>query len=241
MSKVLTVCPIMDGSGGKFVSANLAHHLKQETKQSVALVDFNFKHPYLGKDLTDDTIHGIDNLLDKIDGDGLTPELFKENMVTLRNGVDLLQGTNLIGKHHLFQAPHIFAMLEQLKALYDYVVVAVSPQADNAGTIYGVSEADQLILVGRETVANVATFNRTYQMLSQYKKQTTDVAFVYNMKSAPKGLSEYIQDYNLTVLGLVDYDEQAIDNRDLVESKAKLFKSKSKNHNVFTSMVTKVR
>ena len=241
MSKVFTVCPIIDGVGGKFISANLSHYLKKETNQRVALVDFNLKNPYLGKGLTDDTVHGIDNLLDKIDGDGLTGELFKENMVTLKNGVDLLQGTQMIGKHHLFQPTHISVMVDQLKALYDYVVIAVSPQADNVGTIQGISEADHLVLVGRDNIANRATFNRTYQMITQYKHNTADVGFIYNMKSEPKGISEYVQDKNLTVLGLIDYDEQAIDNHDLTTTKSKLFKAKSKNQHHFTTMVANLR
>lgn len=240
-AKMITVYPIVAGNGAKFVATNIAHYLKvANPTKKIALVDFNLKQPYLTHALTThDEIHGIDNLIDKIDGNLLTDELFVENMVMMKNNVEVLKGTKLVGKHKVFNEKHMKTIVEHLKNIYDYVIAVVSPDTDNAGTVYGLHEADSVVMVARNNVANVKTAYRALNIVQQYKKSNDVVKFVYNMHTSNSNdLSNFVKDSNLEVLGLVEYDDTAIDNLDLYGSQGvKFFKQKSRNQDVFTNMV----
>lgn len=240
-AKVITVYPIVAGNGAKFIGTNVAHYLKvAHPTKKVALVDFNMKQPYLAHALsTHDEIHGIDNLMDKIDGNHLTDELFMENMVMMKNNVEVLKGTKMVGKHKVFTDKHMKAVVEHLRNIYDVVVVVVSSEVDNAGTVFGLHEADSVIMVGRNNVANAKSAFRALNIVNQYKKSTDTIKMVYNMHTPnSSNLAEFIKDSGVEVLGLVEYDESAIDNLDLNGGQGvKFFKSKSKNQDVFTNMV----
>ena len=240
-AKMITVYPIVAGNGAKFIGTNVAHYLKvAHPTKKVALVDFNMKQPYLVHALsTHDEIHGIDNLIDKIDGNHLTDELFMENMVMLKNNVEVLKGTKMIGKHKVFTDKHMKAVVEHLRNIYDYVVAVVSPDVDNAGTVFGLHEADSVVMVGRNNVSNAKSAFRALGIVNQYKKTSEPIKMVYNMHTAnSSNLAEFIKDSGIEVLGLVEYDENAIDNLDLNGGQGvKFFKSKSKNQDVFTNMV----
>jgi MinD-like ATPase involved in chromosome partitioning or flagellar assembly len=240
-AKMITVYPIVAGNGAKFVGTNIAHYLKvANPTKKIALVDFNLKQPYLAHALTThDEIHGIDNLIDKVDGNLLTDELFVENMVMMKNNVEVLKGTKLIGKHKVFTEKHMKVIIEHLKGIYDYVIAVVSPEVDNAGTVYGIHEADSVVMVARNNVANVKSAFRALGIIEQYKKTTDSVKMVYNMHtSSSSDLTNFVKDSELEVLGLVDYDESAVDNLDLNGSQGvKFFKQKSRNQEVFTNMV----
>jgi MinD-like ATPase involved in chromosome partitioning or flagellar assembly len=240
-AKLITVYPMVSGNGAKFVGTNIAHFLKvAHPTKKIALVDFNMKQPYLAHALTThDEIHGIDNLIDKIDGNHLTDELFIENMVMLKNNVEVLKGTKMIGKHKVFTEKHMKAFVEHLKSIYDYVIAVVSTDVDNAGTVYGIHEADTVIMVGRNNVANAKSAYRALGVVSQYKKSSEPIKMVYNMHtSGSSDLAEFVKDTELEVIGLVEYDDGAIDNLDLNGNQGvKFFKAKSKNQDAFTNMV----
>lgn len=240
-ARMITVYPIVSGNGAKFVGTNIAHYIKgvNPTKK-VALVDFDMKQPYLAHALsTHDNIHGIDNLIDKIDGNLLTNELFIENMVMLKNNVEVLKGTKLIGKHKVFTEKHMKAVIGHLKDIYDYIIVAVSPEVDNAGTVFGLHEADNIIMVARNNVANAKSAYRALEIINQYNKTNEPIKMVYNMyASGLSDLTNFVKENNLEVTGLIEYDDSAIDNLDLnANQSVKFFKSKSKNQEVFTNLV----
>lgn len=240
-AKVITIYPIVAGNGAKFVGTNIAHYLKiANPTKKIALVDFNLKQPYLAHALTShDDIHGIDNLVDKIDGNLLTDELFVENMVMMKNNVEVLKGTKLIGKHKVFTEKHMKRMVEHLRNIYDYVIAVVTPEVDNAGTVCGIHEADTVIMIARNNVANSKTAYRALGIVNQYKKTTEPLKMVYNMHtSGNSDLTNFVKDSELEVVGLVEYDENAIDNLDLNGNQGvKFFKQKSRNQDVFTNMV----
>lgn len=239
-AKMIAIYPIVAGNGAKFIGTNIAHSLKvANPTKKVALVDFNLKQPFLAHALsTHDEIHGIDNLIDKIDGKHLTNELFIENMVMLKNNVEVLKGTKMFGKHKVFTEKHMKSIIEHLRNIYDYVIMVVSPEADNAGTVYGLHEADSVIMVGRNNVANAKLASRGLAIVNQYKRTTEPVQLIYNLHTSNSThLSEFVKDSNLNVLGLIEYDESAIDNLDLNGGQGvKFFKSKSKNQDAFANM-----
>lgn len=240
-ARIITVYPIVSGNGAKFIATNIAHYLKgaHQTKK-VALVDFNLKQPYLAHALTThDDIHGIDNLIDKIDGNLLTDELFVENMVMMKNNVEVLKGTKLIGKHKVYTEKHMKTIIEHLRNIYDYAIIAVAPEVDTAGTVYGIHEANNIIMVGRNNVANKKTAFHALDMIKQYAKSPEPISMVYNMHTFNSSdLSVFAKDSGIEVMGLVEYDENAIDNQDLNGNQGvKFFKSKSKNQDAFTNIV----
>jgi MinD-like ATPase involved in chromosome partitioning or flagellar assembly len=240
-ARITTIYPVITGNGAKFIATNLAYYFKLENPEKrVALVDFNLKHPYLAHALTThDEVHGIDNLIDKIDGNLLTDELFIENMVVMRNNVEVLKGTKLIGKHKVFSEKHIKTIIKHLRNIYDEVFIAVAPEVDNAGTVYGLHEADTVVMVVKNNIANVKSTPRALEIINHYKKSSQPVKLVYNMyTSTSSDLSQFIKENNIEVIGLVEFDENAIDNMDLNRNQGmKIFKSKSKNQDVFVNMV----
>lgn len=236
---MITVYPVMSGNGAKFIATNIASYLKSSNStKKIALVDFNMKQPFLAHGITThDEIHGIDNLIDKIDGNLLTESLFAENMVTLKNNVEVLKGTKLIGKHKVFTEVHIKTIINHLKNIYDYVIAVVAPEADNAGTVYGLHEADKVIMVGRNNVGNAKMFSHALQIVNHYKKSTETTKMVYNMQTNSNELSNIVKETDLEVIGLVEFDESAVDNLDLNGSQSVKFFKRGKNQDVFTNIV----
>lgn len=239
--KLIVCYPVVQGNGCKYTATNIAHYYKTtHSSKKVALVDLDFKLPYLANALSSqDEIHGIDNLIDKIDGGFLTEDLFNENMIRLKDNVDLLKGTKLIGNHKLFNKKHIEKIVEMLKDLYDFIVVAVSPDADNAGTVYGLFEANEVVLVGKNNVANFKHLDKAVSIVKQYSRTQNKLKFVFNMyfEGSQMALATAVKDLNLEVIGAVKLDENSIDNSDLNSSTFKVFKGKSKNLETYEGIV----
>lgn len=239
--KVVVCYPVIQGDGCKYIATNLAHHYKSvNSEKRVALVDLDLKLPYLANMIsTHDDIHGIDNLIDKIDGGFLTDDLFKENMVKLKSNVELLKGTKLIGNHKIFNKNHIEKVISHLRELYDFIVISVSPDADNAGTVYGLYESDEVVLVCRNNYANFKAFDRAVSVIRQYKKSDNTLKLIFNMysESSQIDFNSHIKDHSIEVIGAVKYDESTIDNVDLSGSSFKVFKGKSKSLELYEPIV----
>ena len=242
-AKVITVYPLVSGNGANFIATNIANALKIEygDKKKIALVDFDFKKPFLAHSLTEfDDVHGIDNLTDKIDGGVLTNELFLENMIQMKNNVSLLKGTKMLGKYRNFSSKHVATIIDILRDNYDFVVIAVSTETDNAGTVYGLNGADEVMIVIRNNETNARLFEVGIQKVCQYKKEDIPIKAMYNMFT-PVSKVEFgrqMKEHNITVMGVVEYDENAVDNVNLINGGMKsLFKNKNKNSDVFTKAV----
>lgn len=234
--KMIVCYPVITGNGAKYLATNLAISYKEKFKQAkIALVDFDFKNPYLALSFTDqDKVHGIDNLIDKIDAGSLTKELFQENMVKVHD-ISVLKGTKLIGRTNLLTKTHITTMIDFLKELYDYIIVAVSPEADNAGTVFAISEADEVILVIKNTLANYMKMPQAINIVNTYKSTHEDPKVVYNMylNNSRVSFNEIFDEYYLKVIGVVPTIEETIDNNNLAGLNSKLTIGKGKQN--FTS------
>lgn len=224
--KLTVIYPVTQGVGGKYVATNIAHVYKERfPEKKVALVDFDFKAPYLAGYLTDnDKIHGVDNLIEKIDGGFLDDNLFKENMVIMDNGIELLKGTKLRNNHYFIEPKHIQEIIKFLRKMYDAVFVSVSTQADNSGTTISLFEADELILVSRNDFTCHSQLDASLDIANHYKKDDLSMKWVYNqfVESSNMDFNSLIAEYGLQVIGVVPYDNETIDNRDL---KGKVFGS----------------
>lgn len=222
-SKLIVFYPVVPGVGSKYIATNVAHNLKErEPEKKIALVDFDFHAPYLAGYLTDtDKIHGIDNLTDKIDGGFLDEVLFKENMVPI-NGIDVLKGTKS-GKNHFFiEQKHVEEILMWLRSLYDVVIISVSSDSDNAGTSTALFHADQIVVVSQNNFTSYSQFDIAMDVVNFYKNDKSVLRFVYNQYFDGSNLdfTPHLQTYGLDVIGVVPFNSDSIDNRDL---KGKVF------------------
>lgn len=218
-AKLTVIYPVTQGVGGKYVATNVANIYKERfPEKKVALVDFDFKAPYLAGYLTDnDKVHGIDNLIEKIDGEFLDAELFKENMVTMDSGIDLLKGTKLGNNHYFIEQKHIQEIISFLREMYDAVFISVSALADNAGTTTSIFEADELVMVSRNDFTCFNLVENALEVVNHYKKDAVEVKWVYNQFSEGSNMDfdGFIGKQGLQVIGVLAYEKDNIDNRDL--------------------------
>lgn len=220
MARIITFYPVVQGVGCKYTATGFAFMITQmNPKARVALVDFDFKNPYLAENLSNqDKVHGIDNLISKIDGNFLTNELFKENMIKIPGIFDLLKGTELVGRDHLITKKHIDKIIEFLQMNYDYIIIAVSPNPDNAGTVYGLYNADDIVMVTRINHACYLNLSKATDIVMQYARGPKRINLIYNMYTENYHIqfSQAIIDNNLVVIGALPYDESTIDNHNIV-------------------------
>lgn len=248
MSKVITVYSIVQGDGAKFIATNLANSFKKiNSEMKVALLDFDFRYPFLASAIApQDEIHGVDNLLEKIDGQFLDEVLFKENMVHLKNGVHLLKGTKLQNRHSFIDRNHIEKVLEFAKKIYDVTIVVATSDFDNSGSVYSAVASDEIILVGQPNYPTYLNMNNVVKRVNHYSRTHCRKWFLYNkfFESKHVDLNQSIVENSLTVLGVVPQMNDAIDNMDLKESALKGFLSggrQPKNEsNVFDEIVKKI-
>lgn len=217
-ANVIVFYPATQGVGGKYVATNVAHTIKEQyPEKEVALVDFDFRAPFLAGYLTDnDKVHGVDNLIEKIDGGFLDETLFKENMVTL-NGIDVLKGTKLGKNHYFIEQKHVEEILRFLRRLYDVVLVSVSSDTDNAGTTTALFNADEVVLVSRNDFTCYSVFESAMDIINFYKKDEVEVKFVYNQfdESSNLDFNGHVGKNGLSVIGVIPFSSSTIDNRDL--------------------------
>lgn len=217
--KLTVIYPVTQGVGGKYVATNVANVYKERfPEKKVALVDFDFKAPYLAGYLTDnDKVHGIDNLIEKIDGEFLDDELFKENMVVMENGIELLKGTKLGNNHYFIEQKHIQQIINFLRGMYDTVFVSVSALADNAGTTTSLFEAEEIVMVSRNDFTCYNLAENALEVVKHYKKENVEVKWVYNQffEGSNMDFNGFVGEHGLNVIGVLSFDKDTIDNRDL--------------------------
>lgn len=219
----LFVCyPLLTGNGSKYSAVNLAHsYLQLHPDKKVALVDFDFHFPALFGEQTDhDRLHGIDNLIDKIDGGQLTQELFLENMLELKTGVFILKGTDFGVNHAVIQRHHIEQMMSHLKNAFDAVFIVTTNRLDNAGTVYGLHEADEVILIVKNNYSNYRYLDAELQKVKHLYHQDTPIKLMYNQFNAQSkyDFGDWCAAQGVEGIGAIPYDETTTDNVNLVVS-----------------------
>lgn len=240
--KIFVCMSIMTGNGSKYIATNLANAMKKkEPKKNICLVDFNFRYPYLAERLAlHDSVHGIDNLIDKIDGNFLEEHLFKENMIPLKNGIDLLKGTKMSYDSKLITREHIEKIMELLKSNYDYIFIATYNQAI-LGTVLSLFEADHIILVGQNNYSSFREAKRAFRLVDNYKGNQADLHLIINQynERSEVDFSEYVTEYHVKDVELVPFQEETFDHKDLDKNLifSKIFKSKKKD--VFDILIDK--
>lgn len=223
-SRIITVVPTNTGAGAKFTTVLLAQSiLVQQPNAKVAIVDFDFRNPYLAAYLTpEDNFHGIDNLIEKIDANYLTRELFKENMIHITGTkIDLLKGTKLGRNYDIITQNHVEVIISFLREEYDYSLIAVNRMDDNAGTIFAPFRADDIVIVAAQDYMGVLNINKTIDMVEHYRSNKNPIKLFINRRDPRFDEIAYEKERaerGLEVIGSFPYDPTYVDNRYLKTS-----------------------
>lgn len=221
--KIIVCYPIIAGNGGKHTAAMLAHKYKElYPNKKIALVDLDFHHPhFMERFISASSRHGIDNLLDHIDGDNLPNHVFLENMVTLKSGVDYLKGTNLGDKHIFICKNHIESILKHLRSNYDKVFVSTASAFDNSGTIYGINGADEVILIVKNNYSNLRKIEDVYPEVMRYYFQERPLKVIINQYNSVSGFSlgNFLSKNHVEGLGAVPFQAETCDAANLMKNK----------------------
>lgn len=242
-SQMIVCYPVLPGNGSKFTATNLAYAYKDaHPEKKVALVDFDLKMPYLAGLLsTSDNVHGLDNLIEKIDGEFLDEQMFEENMIEMKNGVELLKGTkikhtyNFIGKHHMEQ------IISLLRKKYDVIFTSVASEADNVGTNSVLFDADKIVMVTRNDFRNHVQFEDAVTIVNHYGKDDSSKSVLFNMYDEQSNLdySQLLKYNELDVVGYVSFDMDNLDNRNLSSNKGGKFFGR-KGTSTYDDVLTKL-
>ena len=232
-SKIITVVPTNTGAGAKFVTLILAQSiLVNNPKAKVAIVDFDFRHPYLAAYLTpEDSFHGVDNLLEKIDAHYLTKELFKENMVRITGTqIDVLKGTKLGGRYDFITKEHIETIIGFLKEEYDYSIIAVNCTPDNSGTVFGLNKADEVVIVAAQDYMGATRLDQTVDMVETYRGLRSRNKLFINRRDYRYDeirFEKEREERSLEVIGSLPYDPTYVDNRYMKTTIANMLRGKT--------------
>lgn len=215
---ITAVYPVVNGNGANYIAMNLAFQTKEKhPNKKVALLDFDFANPNLGVALIEDEVHGIDNLMDKLYGNVLTDELFLDNMIQIKDGIDLLRGSKMGHFQNFIAQSHLDLIVEKLGAHYDYVFISCSASHLDSGTPTALFKADRLAVVARHNFINEVQTRKTVQIIQEmYNKENVKV--MYNFY-AGQSKAEVSADFaKWEVIGLIPHQPETIDNLDLVKT-----------------------
>lgn len=214
---LISCYPVLQGNGAKYTATNLAHEIKMYNRDlSVALVDLDFKVPYLAGYLSGhDEVHTIDNLIEKIDGGFLSEDDIKTNMVELKNGVELLKGTKLAKTYYFIKQEHIHQILVLLKRMYDVVVVAVSHGNDSLSAMVSFLFADHILMIARNDFSNYRVLKSQIRFVKNYAENEDAVKLIFNMydESSNLDFQPILSETNVPLVAWVPYDPSTINNR----------------------------
>lgn len=224
------IVPVVSGNGAKYMTTNFAHFYKElNPGKKVIMVDFDIYYPFLGANLTNDTVHGIDNLINKIDSGILNDKLFDENIIKLKNNVHLLKGTKLLKQYRAFDKEHAINVVNLLKEAYDEIFIYAPVSVENVFSIYGLHMADKILMVVKNNHTNKSLIQDVHSQIKAYAK-TDDIRFIYNMYETREGsvLVDEVAQLELKSIGYLEYHPETKDNENLISTGFKVFKSKNK-------------
>lgn len=218
-SQITTIYPIAGGNGAAYMTLQLAYALREvEKHKKIAVVDFDFNSPVLGEGLHEDDVHGIDMLVDKMNGNLLTNSSFLENMIKLKKEIHLLRGSQLSHRFPFVSKEHLDGIVALLKEEYDYIFIATGDNASDGAVPTALFHADHLLVVGRYTQKNKWRLKEAVNCVSTYA-QTQDVAVAYNMYEDQNKLDFSKQlPSHWKVAGIVPYNPLSIDSKNVVSS-----------------------
>lgn len=216
---LITTYPVLQGSGSKYTATNVAGAIKAvDPDMSVALIDLDFKAPYLAGYLSGhDRVHTIDNLIERIDGGFLDEESIRDNIVKLKNGVDLLKGTKLKNVYHFIKQEHIRQILVMMKRMYDVVIVAVSNGGDSLSATVSMLTSEHILLVGKNDYSNYLALESEINFAKNYALNEDSLKIVFNMHDPTSDLDfqPILSNAEVPLIAWTPFDIETINNKHL--------------------------
>ena len=241
--KIVVCLSVVRGNGAKYICTNLAHYTKiKDTNKKVILLDFDFEHPYLCESLVEfDKVHGIDNVVNKIEAGASIEDIFDEDIIKLKSGVELLKGTKMKNAENVINNSHLEIILDFIKNNYDYVFINTS-NITCISSAFTIFNADEIIIVAKNNYSNYGEFNNLKTLIKNYKSKNSKLNLVINQYNKKPKISfeDFIDnDFLIENTVLIPLISESIDNLDLDKSllKSKLFKSKGKVEKVFSELI----
>src|SRR5690625_158701 len=217
--KMIVCYPSLPGNGSKYTAVNLADQIKKmDSGARVGLLDLDLKSPYVAGYLSEhDQTHTIDNLIERIDGDFLDEEAVEDNLVELKNGVELLKGTKLKDSHHFIKQEHIRQIIQLFKRMFDVIVVATSHGGDAISTTVSMLSADHVVVVAKNDFSNFKSLQRELAFVKYYINDEESVSLVFNMFDEQSDLDfqTILSDEKVPLLAWVPFDTSTINNKNI--------------------------
>lgn len=223
-SKIITVLPVITGSGAKYSAVSIAYGIRQKDKNArIALLDLDLRNPYLlGGYLACEKGRGLDTMVAQIEAGVMDDVLFKDNMSNYANMFDVLRGSEITQDNSIIKEEHIAKIFELARKNYDYIITVVAPDDDNAGTVYGLFQADVIVLVIRPNYASLVNLqSKVERVIERYKNSTKLFNVIFNMRSNNTKGYEYeaemtnmLEGHGKTI-GEFKFYEENVDNANL--------------------------
>jgi pilus assembly protein CpaE len=176
------------GVGTTTLAINSAIALLRETKQTVCLVDANLQ---LGDhrvflDLGPDK-HSI---VDAVTAQSIDQDLLRRCVVRHESGIDLLLAPAQpeAAEHVSAERHHLYQVLEQLRAMYDYVLIDLDQRLDDH-TLDVVAMADVLLMVMTADLACLKNVRLLLETLAKVGVPGERLELVLNRSNAQTGIS----------------------------------------------------
>lgn len=209
MGKIITLWSPANYTGVTTTAILLADKLSKE--KTVCLIDLDLNNPdttlYLN---ISDAEHNLDNLFPYIEGNALTEEIFKMNLVKIRDFL-LLQGTKKIDKGPTFKITELEPIINIAKELFDIVVINTSSSLDNAGTFLSIKKADKLVMVVNQNIFHFRKFIEKSQLIGSLFKNMFVIVNKFN-KNIVLSLENIEENLNIPVYPLSYVDNVNIAN-----------------------------
>lgn len=178
MGKIITFWSPVNSTGVTTTLILLGQQMSK--KYNVCLLDLDLNNPDISLYLNiDDAEHNIDNLFPYIEGDNLTEDIFKLNLVKT-NGFNVMQGTRKVDKGPLFKPEDLEPVLKMAKGLFDYVLVNINSAIDNAGSYLALKESDMIFKVLNQNMLHFKKYIDKMQLVDPFLKSSIICINKYN-------------------------------------------------------------
>lgn len=240
-AKLITVFPIIAGSGAKYHAMQLAYTYKERNmNEKVAILDFNTKDPFLATILVDgknNKNRNIDTLAEDIENQ---EENLIKHFIEVAQELYVLEGTKTWLYEHLSEEV-LNQILQFAKQEFDIVFISVSSSLTSLATMLSIYVADILLIIGKQSKSTqdalMVNLEAAYHYLNYERKP--NIYFIYNFYNEKDDFhfGELLQTFDLEALAFVAYDEGTVDGKNLVRTKSFFSKPKNKNKASFIEIV----
>jgi MinD-like ATPase involved in chromosome partitioning or flagellar assembly len=236
VGSLMILSSVVQGNGSKYSAVNIAYELlkileKKENKK-ILLIDFDVDSPTLGMSLYAGSKKseirspkvGIEDLAEKIRLNILNQDFFLDacskidSNISSKEPIHILKGVENAGRHKTITKEVVEEIIRYSKNIFDYVFVVASNKVNNAGLIFPLHQANEVIVLAKNNYSNIENFDKTISLINQYKSKESVISILYNYGSNPRcDIGKKAAYYEINSLGVLEYNEKDVDNLNLTQ------------------------